>query len=98
MIIMKKLLALLVPGAFILGAYCSDEIKETKSLLNYRVSETGYERPYNIRILTVEGREGIETYLHDPVSGESKRILRGMELEHEYTLTDSVLDIIDLFK
>ncbi len=93
----NKLAAILISGAFALGANCSDDLRQTKSMLNGHVSETGYERPYSIRIITVQGRNGIETYLSDPVSGKSKRILRDMELEQGQNYIDSILEIYNLF-
>jgi len=93
----KSLTAILISGAFILGMNCSDDIKKTKSLLNNKISETGYERPYSIRVVNVNGEYGIETYLFDTDSGQSKRILKNMELEEEYNTTDFLVDIYQIF-
>ena len=94
----KNLMAILFPAAFLLGVNCSDEIKGFRTLLNEKISETGYERPYSLRIITVNRRDGINTYLYDPVSGESKRILNGMDIEREYNMIDAAFDIYGLIK
>ncbi len=94
----RGLIAGMALGAFLLGANCSDELRKLKSLTSYNVSETGYEHPYSVRVSNVDGRDGLETYLVDDASGESRRLLRGMRLEERKSLAGSIIGLYYLFK
>lgn len=93
----KKLAMVLVSGAFALGVNCSEEIRSMRSFLNEKVSDNSYERPYSLKVISVRSNDGIETYLYDPISKKSKRVLHGMELERKYSITDIALDVYALF-
>lgn len=93
----KTLAAILISGSFALGVGYSEDIRNMKSFLNEKVSESGYERPYHLRVINVETNNGIETYLYDPISKKSRRLLKGMELERKYSITDIALEVYGLF-
>lgn len=93
----KTLAAILISGAFALGVGYSEDIRNMKTFLNEKVSESSYERPYHLRVINIKGTNGIETYLYDPISKQSKKILRGMELEERYSITDIALEVYGLF-
>lgn len=95
---MNKISLILFSGAFMLGVNCSEDVRQLKSLLNETVSETGYEKPYNLRIVNANGKDGLETYLIDASSGKSKRVLRGMDFEQEYNAADALVDLYNIFK
>lgn len=92
----KTLAAILISGSFALGVSYSEDVRNMKSFLNEKVSETSYERPYHLRVINVETNNGIETYLYDPISKRSKKVLRGMQLEERYSAVDLALDLYNL--
>lgn len=85
-------------GSFLLGANCSDELRKLNFLTGYHVSETGFEHPYSVKITNVNGRDGLETYLVDDETGQSKRLLKGMKFEERRSVVDSIINLYYIFR